>query len=193
MAFHLNNTLLKQRPKNGKYYLVAIDGRGGAGKTTLTGYIAKLLPDFTIINGDDYFEPDATTIAFGSFNDERFFKDVIQHIQNTETTIPYRPYDWHNEPHITQKDLTITTGLVIERSYSLSFDLDWDFTIWVETPQDIALQRGQDRDEMPLDEGLKQWEEVWQPKENAHYDKVNPLKTANLVIDGLKPFEQQID
>jgi uridine kinase len=189
--YRLSN-IQQNPPKNGKFYIIAIDGRGGAGKTTLLKYIAKLLPNFIMLNGDDYFEPDDTTIAWGSFNDERFSKDVIAPLRNGEMTLNYRPYNWHAKPHISEKKITITKGICIERSFSFSFDVDWDLKIWVETPSDIALERGQVRDEMPLEEGLKIWTEVWKPKEDIHIKKINPLKTADIVIDGTKPFESQL-
>lgn len=192
MTYELKDKIYKNPPKNGKYYLIAIDGRGGAGKTTLTEYIAKLIPEFTVINGDDYFEPDDSTIAFGSFNDERFFHDVIKPLQEGKTELPYRPYSWHTDPHITDKPLTITKGVIIERSFSFLFELDYDLKIWVQTLAQLALQRGQERDEMPLEQGYRSWKEVWQPQEDAHFEKVKPLETADIIIDGTKPFEQQM-
>lgn len=192
MKNDLAKRIFDKLPKNGKYYLVAIDGRGGSGKTTLADYVTKLLPDFLLINGDDYFEPDDSTIAWGSFNEERFFSDVIKPLREQATTLKYKPYDWHSVPHITEKVLQIKKGVVMERSGSFAFDLDWDFKIWVETPKDIAGERGLIRDAMPREQSIRQWEEVWQPKEDAHFNKVKPLETADIVIDGTEPFEEQL-
>lgn len=189
---NLSNEIFKNPPKNGKFYLIAIDGRGGAGKTTLTEYVAKLLPDFTILNGDEYFEPTKNTIAFGAFNEHRFEKEVLGRLRNGETTFTYHPYDWHKEPNIQDKKLTITKGIVIERCYSFAFSLDYDLKIWVQTPAKLALQRGQERDEMPLEQGYRSWKEVWQPQEDAHFEKYRPLETADIVIDGTMPFEDQL-
>ncbi len=150
------------------------------------------MPNFTVINGDDYFEPDDTTIAFGYFNDERFIKDVINPLSEGRRTFAYHPYDKEANPPIGEETLKIDGGVIIERSFSLSFNLDWDLTIWVETPQQLALDRSQERDEMPLDEGLEQWEVVWKPKEEAHFNKVKPLETADIVIDGTKSFSEQV-
>jgi uridine kinase len=179
-------------PKNDKFYLVAIDGRGGSGKTSLTKYLSRLLREFTVINGDDYFEPDDTTIAFGSFNDARFFNDVINPLQRTKTIINFRPYDWDAKPPITERKLHITSGLIIERCFSFAFKLDWDFKIWIDAPKDLALHRGIERDKMPKEEVIRLWEELWQPKEDNYIKDINPLQTADLVIDGTKSFEQQI-
>ncbi|HEY1645755.1 MAG TPA: hypothetical protein VGF75_05290 [Candidatus Saccharimonadales bacterium] len=192
MSVNLKNQLLQKQPKNSKYYLVAIDGRGGSGKTVLTEYIAKLLPDFIFLNGDDYFEPTPNEIAWGKFNDERFIEDVINPLKQGKTTIAYRPYDWHTEPNITERTITINKGVCIERCFSFAFDLDWDLKIWVETPSNIALQRALERDKMPQERAVKAWKEVWQPEEDTHIEKFKPLQSADLVINGTKSFAEQL-
>jgi len=192
MTVDLMSRLFSKPPKNGDYYIVAIDGRGGAGKTTLTEYIAVLLPDFDVLNGDEYFEPAENTIAFGAFNEERFEKEVLEPIRKGLTDFVYHPYDWHKKPHLRDKKLNITQGIIVERSGSFAFNVNYDLKIWVETPAKIALQRGQERDEMPLEQGYRSWKEVWQPQEDAHFNKVKPLETADIVIDGTKSFEEQI-
>ena len=192
MITELKKKIYKKPPKNGKYYVLAIDGRGGAGKTTLTDYLEKLLTDFSVLNGDEYFEPDDNTIAFGSFNEERFEKEVLSQLRDGKSEFTYRPYRWGEKEPMSNKDLKITEGIIIERSGSFAFDLDYDCRIWVETPAQLALQRGQERDEMPLEQGYRSWKEVWQPKEDAHFKKVKPLVTADLVIDGTKSFQQQV-
>jgi hypothetical protein len=44
-------------PKNGEYVTVAIDGRGASGKSALALFLSSELDGFTVINGDDFFEP----------------------------------------------------------------------------------------------------------------------------------------
>lgn len=192
MATELGKKIYTKLPRNGKFYIVAIDGRGGAGKTTLTEYIEKFLPSFSVLNGDEYFEPDDNTIAFGSFNEKRFEKEVLSQLRDGKSEFTYRPYRWGDEEPLSNKKLKITEGIIVERSGSFAFDLEYDFKIWVETPAKLALQRGQERDEMPLEQGYRSWKEVWQPQEDAHFKKVKPLETADIVLDGTKSFEEQI-
>jgi uridine kinase len=191
-SIKIEEKVFNKPPKNGEFYIIGIDGRGGAGKSTLSEYILKLLPDFSIIHGDDYFEPDDNTIAFGAFNEDRFYNEVIMPIKDKKTSFSYRPYRWHSKPNIQEETQQINTGLIIERSFSFSFDLNYDLKIWVETPAQLALQRGQERDEMPLEQGYRSWKEVWQPQENRHIEVIKPLETADIIIDGTSAFEDQI-
>ena len=90
----IKSQLFVSPPKNSKYYIIAVDGRGGAGKTTLSKHILEKLDGFSVICGDDYFEPIEHPIAWGGYNEERFFKDVIEPIKNGSRDVNYRPYGW---------------------------------------------------------------------------------------------------
>ena len=89
MTVDLKSKLFSKPPKNGDFYIVASDGRGGAGKTTLTEYIETLLPGFSVLNGDEYFEPNDNTVAFGSFNEDRFEKDVLSQLREGKSEFIY--------------------------------------------------------------------------------------------------------
>lgn len=178
-------------PKNRIFYLIAIDGRGGSGKTILSEYLQKLLPDFIFLNGDDYFEPVKNEIVWGKFNNNRFRTEVIKPIKEGEKTVNYRPYNWHTDPHIIDKTIKIQQGVCIERCFSFAFDLGWDLRIWVETPKSICLQRGLEREHMPRDRVLDAWE-AWQTAEDRYIARAKPEEVANIIVDGTKPFEEQI-
>jgi uridine kinase len=192
MQQRLRNMLYNNPPKNKKFYTVAIDGRGGSGKTVAAEYIASHVPDLTVINGDDYFEPTPNEVTWGDFNDSRFNEEIIIPLNVGQTTINYRPYDWHSEPHITDRRLTIEKGVCIERCYIFTFDLDWDLKIWVETPSDVCFKRGLERDNMPEGQATKAWKEIWQPREDRYIHDTKPLEIADIVLDGTKPFEIQL-
>lgn len=192
VKIHLNEYLNSHKPKNGKFYVLAIDGRGGAGKSNLGKYLQTILKDFLIINGDDYFEPVEGQIVWGEFNNERFIHDVIEPIKHGNEFV-YRPYNWDHGPHFLQQPRTIKRGICIERCYSFEFAADWDLKIWVETPKDICRERGMARETMPKERVRLAWETVWQPLETTYIDKTHPQQLADIVIYGTKPFEEQID
>lgn len=186
----INKTVFKRPPKNGKFYLIAIDGRGGSGKSHLTNHLKRLLPDFEFIDGDDYFEPTEGRSEWGAFNEIRFSADVIKPLQHSNS-FTYRPYRWHKKPHLIERQIVVNEGLCIERLFSFGFDLDWDLKIWIETPREVSIKRGMERDSMPEDRSRRVWE-AWSKKDDQYISKIKPLEVADLVLDGTKSFEEQI-
>ena len=187
----IRKQLMCKPPRNGKFYTVAIDGRAGSGKSTLAHYIQELLPDFIHLNGDDYFEPKENKLVWGTFNDKRFIKEVIEPLKKSGIFI-YRPYDWHADPPITERKIIVERGLCLERCYSFRFQLDWDLKIWVETPKQVCLDRGVSRERLPKETVLRTWTEVWQPLEDTYIAGADPQTKADIVIDGTRAFEKQI-
>ena len=186
----IQNFLATHQPKNGRFFTVAIDGRGGSGKTSFAELLKAKLPDFVILNGDDYFEPIKDPIVWGEFNDKRFVAEVIESLK-TGNKLTYRPYDWHADPHITEQKIEVTKGFCLERCYSFLFGLDWDLKIWVETPKEVCLERGIARELMPREKVIPAWK-VWQAKEDEYIHGFRPQEKADVVIDGLRPFEEQL-
>jgi len=189
---HITQYIHSHRPKNGRFFTIAIDGRGGSGKSSLADHLQKLLPNFVFINGDGYFEPIEDKMIWGAFNDQRFINDVIKPLKQ-DNKFMYRPYDWHAEPHITAKEVTVQSGFCLERCYSFTFNLDWDLKIWVETPKEVCLKRGMAREMMPREQVDYVWQNVWQPQEDEYIEKYKPQLLADFVIDGTKDFEGQLD
>jgi len=169
---------------------VAVDGRGGSGKTVFAERLKELLPDFVFLNGDEYFEPIKNQVVWGGFNDKRFNEDVIIPLRN-DSSFTYRPYDWDREPHITEKQTTVTHGFCLERCFSFTFNLGWDLKIWVETPKEVCLERGVSREMMPKDRVLAAWK-IWQATEDKYVIETKPQEMADLIIDGTESFEKQL-
>jgi uridine kinase len=190
MMLNIRNFLATHQPKNGRFFTIAIDGRGGSGKTSFAELLKAKLPDFVMLNGDDYFEPIKDPTVWGEFNDERFIQDVIEPLKRGNSFV-YRPYDWHATPNITEKNIEVTRGICLERCYSFGFSLDWDLRIWVETPKDVCLERGLARENMPKEKTIPAWQ-LWQAREDAYIQKYQPQEKADIVIDGMEPFKEQL-
>lgn len=177
-------------PKNGKFYLVAIDGRGASGKSSLLDYLKTRLEGFIFLNFDDYFEPREDSSEWGFLNRERFAQDVIEPLK-TSAAFTYRPYSWHSEPHINPTEITVKKGLCLEGFSVFSFDLNWDLKIWVEASKEICLQRGVARDaDQPNASHV--WRNIWQPQEDKYIERIQPLQNSDLIIDGTKLFNTQV-
>lgn len=186
----IQDFLTTRQPKNGRFFTIAIDGRGGSGKTSFAELLKEHLPGFITLNGDDYFEPIDDPTVWGDFNDDRFIQDVIGPLKSGNN-FTYRPYDWHADPHITEEKIEVTKGICLERCYSLEFGLDWDLKVWVETPKETCLERGLARENMPREKTIPAWK-IWQAREDDYIQKYQPQEKADIVIDGLKPFGEQL-
>jgi uridine kinase len=192
-VFPILDRLTSFRPKNERFYTVAIDGRGGSGKTEFSAYLSGILADFLIVNGDDYFEPLLNELAWGGFNEQRFETDVLNPIRLGSNQIVHQAYDFGGGSLAPARNMAIDRGIVIERCFSFGFSIDWDLKIWVETPKEVCLSRGIARNPpLTRDRVIAVWEEVWQPREDQFIETFRPIDQAEIVIDGTQPFENQV-
>jgi len=103
-------------------------------------------------------------------------------------------WDNHNpEPVV---DQPVTNIMILEGVSSLrkEFRNYMSFGIFVDTPEEICLNRGIKRDVStgkPQEELEKLWQQ-WLGEENVYFKRDQPKRYADLVIDGTKPFEKQI-
>ena len=72
---------------------------------------------------------------------------------------------------------------MIEGCYSLIQELEsyYDFKIWIESPRDLRLSRGIERDG---EEKRHLWEELWMPAEEFYIKSQKPMDEVDLIIDG---------
>lgn len=172
--------------------VLAIDGGGGAGKTTFARHLARELEGAEIIAIDDFFkgpmeiltEPAQLTIN-PIFDWERFAAQVINPLREGRQ-IFYQKYNW--DAHSFDETFhTVPTEVVviIEGAYSTQdrFREVYDRTFWIESDELHRLERILSRD------GLQQrslWEEKLLPAERSYRDSQAPSTRVDMVIDGLR-------
>jgi uridine kinase len=189
------NALLDDRvPRNGAYFTVCIDGRGGSGKSTLAGYLGARLPGFSLVHGDDYFEPHDHPVTWGDFNEDRLDAEVLAPIRAGARSFTVRPYDFSLSQVVHGTLVTVERGVILERWFGFGLPVAWDLTIWVETPPEVCLERGLARDGGALgDRARAAWEQFWQPREEQYITATSPRERADIVVDGTAPFEDQFE
>ncbi|MCB9808965.1 (d)CMP kinase [Candidatus Nomurabacteria bacterium] len=189
--FKLLEKISSAKPKVRDVKFIAIDGRGGSGKSTLAKLLSKKL-NAEIIRTDDFASWDNTLDWWPSII-EKIFQPII----NGSKSLSYQPTSWWKDHHpkpITNQpvsNIIILEGLSSSRK---EFQDYISFNIFVDTPKDICLIRGVERD---VGDG-KDREELtilwkkWLAEEDIYLNNYNPKNKASLVVDGTKPFEKQI-
>lgn len=169
--------------------LMAIDGGGGAGKSTLAQKLKEVDPEnVSVIHMDDFYKPSelrkhvTESEIGGNWDGERVKEQVLVPLSNNQPT-RYQRYDWVEDALAEFHDISPGHVVIVEGCYSLLDSLRpfYQFTIWVESPENIRLSRGIERDG---EEQRYLWEDVWMPAEELYKKAQNPLEAADLVIDG---------
>ncbi|WP_210386526.1 uridine kinase [Globicatella sp. HMSC072A10] len=172
-----------------KTFLLGIDGCGGAGKSTLAQAFKEVdANNVTVIHMDDFYkpsilrEPEKKEEIGGNWDCERVKKQILLPLSKNQST-KYQRYDWNRDELAEWHDVPAGGLVVIEGCYSLINNLNefYDYKIWVDTPRDLRLSRGIERD----GEGNRHlWEDLWMPAEEQYIREQQPLKTVDLRVDG---------
>lgn len=156
--------------------MVAVDGHGGAGKTTFAERLAAALGGVQVAHTDD----------FASWDDPvdwwpRCISALLEPLSRGEAA-RYEVTAWNGIPRpaveILPAELVILEGVTSSRE---AFRQYLSGAIWVETPREVCLARGLARDGEHMRE---QWE-AWLAAEDAYIAREDPLARADLVVQGV--------
>jgi uridine kinase len=173
-------------------FLIAVDGHGGSGKSTFANLLADKL-QAQIIHTDDFAGWD-NPLSWWSLVIERVFEPI----KNGEKLLNYPRSKWwetHNPGLVVNQPVTPFMLLEGVSSLRKEFRAYISYGIFVNTPLEVCLQRGFERDkgqDGKSDEEIKQMWEQWYKDEEIYIKRDNPTEFADLVVDGTKPFEEQI-
>jgi uridine kinase len=171
--------------------LVGIDGGGGAGKSTLAREIQRAAEGVTVVEFDDFYRPSFERTrrrasgdqeVGGNFDWRRLRSQVLLPLAQDQST-RYQRYDWVADELADWMVIPVGGSVIVEGCYSIRRDLVgfYDYTIWVETPPDLRLQRGLARSGAHTRE---RWVKEWLPEEERYVEAENPSERARLVIAG---------
>jgi uridine kinase len=154
--------------------IVAIDGLGGSGKSSLATWLAQEF-DAPIIHTDDFASWDNPT-NWGAELIERALKPLA-----AEEPASYRPTSWGGE----EKELLLVDpsafvfleGVTATRP---AFQRYLAYSIWIETPRELRLERGLQRDG---EQARAQWER-WMEEEDRYLERERPAERADTVLRG---------
>lgn len=168
------NRIASSRNTVKKPVLAAIDGRCGAGKTTLADCLREK-NGWRVFHMDDFFlrAEQRTEKRFeqpgGNVDYERFREEILIPLQNGERVISYRPFDCHRQEFARTVSVPVGEIILVEGSYSCHPALwdAYDLHVFVdvgEAEQERRIIRRNGRD------GAVLFRERWIPLEERYFD-----------------------
>lgn len=161
--------------------LIAIDGVGGAGKTSLAELLKKKLENSIIVQLDDFYFP-----TLQAANLLRLKEQVLLPLYNHQEA-KYQKYEWKTESFSDWHILKPKGTFIFEGVYALDKTIRnyYDLKIWIDYPADMGLKRGIARD-IKRDgvDNTDKWTNIWMPLEERYKNEQEPNKSADYVIDG---------
>ena len=157
--------------------VVAVDGPGGAGKSTLAARIADALGGAQVAHTDDFASWEVPLDWWPRLRDE-----LLEPLARNEPA-RYRCTDWTGQgveryETIRPADVVLLEGVSASRS---AFRPYLAYAIWVETPRDARLARGLARDG---EDARPLWER-WMAEEDEYVARERPHERADAVVSGL--------
>ena len=164
----------------GSSRLVCIDGRAGAGKTTLGAALREAgstCGSVRLLHMDDMYEG---WNGLGEVS-ARIGRELVEPLRNDEAG-RYQRYDWHlgrfAEWHSVEPvDLLVLEGVGSgARSYAGSVTA----LVWVEATRELRVARGIERDGRAV---LPRWL-AWMDDEDVLFEREDTRARADVVVDG---------
>jgi uridine kinase len=161
--------------------VVAIDGYGGAGKSTLAALLGDRLnaqaQRVDLVHTDDFASADNPLNWW-----PRLIAQVLQPLKDGAAA-RYQRYDWDLE-RLAEWHSIEPGGLVLLEGVSASrnaFRPYLSLAIWIETPAEERLRRGLERDG---EQARDQWRQ-WMADEVAWGSAERPWERADIVVSGV--------
>jgi uridine kinase len=175
--------------------LIALDGRGGAGKSTLARALVARLPRSAQLEHDWFHLPKDQVSEGRRFDHERLIAEVISPFRSGARELRFLRYNWgylaaipdgfHETPiTISDVDIVVIEGVeTLHRSLASHFDL----RVWVDTPPELSVERGMRRDieENHLDpERVRAAWKEWSERESESLARDDRRVRADVIIRG---------
>lgn len=169
--------------------LIAIDGGGGAGKTTFASCLQKAIPGSHIVKIDDFYRPPQLRTPILSTNEinpnfdwDRLRTLVLDAVRG-DKDISYQLYDFESGT-LTGEVINVPPDatIIVEGVWSMqeAFLDFYDYRIWLEAPANLRLERGVSRDGEEL---RPVWVDEWIPIDDSYKKTQQPHLRADIVVD----------
>jgi uridine kinase len=156
--------------------ILAIDGCGGAGKSTLAIRVSRSLGDVPIIHTDDFASWE-TPLEWWP----RLIEQLLGPL-STDSPGRFQRYDWDERRLAEWHDVAPGGLLILEGVGSSRFELRPYLAgaVWLRASRQQRLRRGLTRDGLDAEDLWRQW----QAEEDEYVARDRPDQAADLVVDG---------
>ena len=165
---------LAKPPPGMKVRVIAVDGPGGAGKSTFAERLGRAL-NAPVIHTDDFADWDRPIEWWP------FLIDEVLRPLTSGTQVRFRPSAWggpqRDEVVVEPADYVILEGVTASRA---AFRPYLAYSIWIEAPRELRLRRGLERDGL---EARTKWE-AWMAAEDRYIEIEHPADRADVVMPG---------
>jgi len=184
--------ILTTAGEQGHRPVVAVDGPGGAGKSTFAAHLQEHLSESTVVHVDDFYRlssqrPQQRVGIADNFDLERLAEQVLRPASRGLAT-RYQRYDWDTDSLAEWIDVPATGSVLIEGVYSLQMALreHYSYRVFCTTNREERLRRGITRDG---EAARSTWVDEWMPAEDRYIAQEEPSEAAELVVDGSTAVE----
>ena len=176
--------LIKLNNLSDSLVIIGIEGYGGSGKTTIAKSLSEQLGNAYVVPLDDFIIKAKLTESSwdkGAFDRERLEQQVLVPATSGKN-ITYQKLIWESntmsEPfNIPKVDYLIIEGI---SSYHPNIAKYYDYKIWVDTPIEIAKERGHARD--GSNENAQYWG-LWSKNDLKYQSRHHPEVIADIIIE----------
>ncbi|HSW74894.1 MAG TPA: hypothetical protein VLG16_03420 [Candidatus Saccharimonadales bacterium] len=175
---------IKERTFKRSPILIAIDGFGGAGKSTTAQKLRDELGNAYLIAIDDFILKEKLqeqTADETYFDRKRLENEVLMPAKQGEP-IKYRRLEWIENKIGNPIEVPVVAYLIVEGISTFHPDIAkyFDFKIWVDTPIEVAKGRGLARD--AGNENAVHWD-LWAANDLLYQEKYHPEQRADFIVE----------
>jgi uridine kinase len=170
--------------------LIGVEGFGGSGKTTFAQKLKETLGNAYVVNIDDFIVKEKATDPSwdnGGFFDRKRLERQVLIPAKTGKPVRYEELLWETNTLSQPKIVPEVDYLIVEgiSCYHPNIAHYYDYKIWIDTPIEIANQRGRAR--AGSSENAKHWD-LWTENDLRYQKKYHPEQLADFIFSNEAPL-----